>query len=105
MADHLNVVPAELRHAAGQHREHAEALRRAGSDNSGILASLDSLGPIFADLRDAGHELLDERRACYERQAAAYADLADKLIAAADTWEQSDAEAAARLRALGEDPP
>lgn len=102
MADHLDVVPAELRRAARQHRETADELSAAGVDDAGIMATLDSLGPIFADLRDAGRDLLDERRACYRQQAGAHHDLADKLSAAADTWERQDADAAARLRGIAE---
>ena len=80
MAEHLNVVPGELR--AGRPR--ASADRRANSapqpaGHAEVMASLDSLGPIFAEFRDAGGELLDQRRACYEQQAAAHAEMADRL--------------------------
>lgn len=98
MADRLTVVPAELREAARIHRDLAESLRATGSDHAGIVASLDSLGPIFAELRAAGLDLLAERQACYDRQAAGHVDIAEQLGAAADTWEQHDADAAARLR-------
>ena len=69
------------------------------------MASLESLGPVFADLRDAGRRLLDQRKACYEQQAAAHADLADKLSHAADVWEHHDSDAAAQLRAIPEGSP
>lgn len=98
MADRVIVVPAELREAARTHRDLAERLSAAGSDHAAIMASLESLGPVFAELRDAGRDLLAERQACYDQQAAGHADLADRLAAAADTWESQDAEAAARLR-------
>ena len=98
MAAHINVAPADLRQAAQDHRETAEQLRAAGSADADVRASLESLGPIFADLRDAGRDLLGERRACYQQQAAAHADLADKLVAAADAWEFHDGDAAALLR-------
>jgi hypothetical protein len=102
MADHINVVPADLRQAARDHRETADQLRAAGSADADVRASLESLGPIFAELRDAGRELLSQRRVCYEQQAAAHADLAGRLSRAADTWEQHDADAADRLRAVAE---
>ena len=104
MAEHLEVEPDELRQAARQHRGTAEQLRTVPADNAGILASLESLGPVFTEFRQAGRELLDQRRACYERQAAAHEDLADRLEHAAAAWEQHDTDAAARLRAVSEDP-
>lgn len=100
MADHINVAPADLRQAARDHREAAEQLRAAGSADADVRASLESLGPIFAELRDAGRDLLGERRDCYQQQAAAHADLADELVAAADAWEFQDGDAAALLRAV-----
>ncbi len=103
MAERLNVVPEELRRAAREHRDAAEHLAAAPSRTADIMATLDSLGPVFAEFRDAGAELLDQRRACYEQQAAAHAELADRLSDAAATWEAHDAEAAAQLRSLTED--
>ena len=97
MADRLTVVPADLRRAAAEHRTTAERLAAAGSGDGEIMATLDSLGPVFGDLRDAGRHLLDERRACYQRQAAAHTELADRLSEAADVWERNDADAARRL--------
>ena len=74
MTERLHVVPEELRRSAGEHRQAAELLAAAPSANAAVLASLESLGPVFAELRDAGRALLDQRRACYEQQAAAHAD-------------------------------
>lgn len=101
MADRLTVVPADLRRAAAEHAATADQLHAAGAGHGDIMATLDSLGPVFGDLRDAGRSLLEERRACYEQQAAAHADLAERLGQAADVWEQHDAEAARRLREVG----
>lgn len=102
MADRLNVVPEDLRRAAREHLETADHLAAAPSGNAAVMATLESLGPVFADLREAGRELLDQRRVCYEEQAAAHADLAERLSQAADAWESQDAEAADRLRAVTE---
>lgn len=101
MAEHLNVVPDDLRRAARDHHATAERLRGVPAGHADIVASLESLGPVFAELRDAGRDLLEQRRACYEQQADAHADLADRLSAAADAWERQDLEAAERLREIG----
>lgn len=105
MADRIAVVPEDLRRAARDHRDTAERLLSAPSTHAEIQASLDSLGPIFAEMRDAGRDLLEQRRRCYEQQAAAHADLADTLQDAADVWERQDADAARRLSAPGESGP
>jgi hypothetical protein len=102
MADRITVLPEELRRAARAHRETADYLSTVPSNNAVMLATLESLGPVFADLRAAGSELLDQRRVCYERQAAAHSDLADQLSYAADVWEQHDARAARDLRVVSE---
>ena len=102
MADRITVLPEELRRAARAHRETADYLSTVPSNNAVMLATLESLGPVFADLRAAGSELLDQRRVCYEQQAAAHSDLADQLNYAADVWEQHDAHAARDLRIVSE---
>lgn len=100
MTERLNVVPGELRQAAGEHRQTAEQLGAVSAGHAEVMATLDSLGPIFAEFRDAGAELLEQRRVCYEQQAAAHAELADRLDDAADVWESQDADAAQRLRSV-----
>ncbi len=100
MTEHLNVVPGELRQAAEEHRQAAEQLAAVPTRHVEVMATLDSLGPIFAEFRDTGGELLDQRRACYEQQAAAHAEMADRLNQAASVWESQDAEAAQRLGSL-----
>ena len=105
MAERIHVVPDELRRAATDHQDTAEQLSTVPSRHADILASLDSLGPIFGELRDVGRELLDQRRACYEQQAAAHAELAANLRHAADVWEHQDTAAAAELGRIAEDGP
>ncbi len=97
MADSIHVVPAHLRQAAARHQETSEYLRTVPSSHEAIQESLDSLGPIFGELRDAGRELLELRRQCYEQQAADHADLADKLTASATMWERHEQDAARNL--------
>jgi len=98
MAEQIRVVPEELRLAAQRHRSAADELMTAPKSHADIMASLDSLGPIFSELSAAGRDLLEHRRACYEQQAAAHSDLADNLNLAAATWEHSDSLAAQELR-------
>jgi len=102
VAERINVSPEELREAARAHLKTADDLCTAGSRDADVMATLESLGPVFADLRDAGRDLLVQRRVCYEQQALAHAELAEELIHAADAWGQHAADAADDLRAVVE---
>lgn len=103
MADQIHVVPGDLRAAAQRHDQMADYLRTIPESHPAVQESLDSLGPIFSELRDAGRELLDQRRQCYEEQAEDHAVIADKLRAAANLWEQHEDNAAQALRRIGDD--
>lgn len=98
MADRIHVVPAHLREAAARHEQTAGQLRSIPTTHAAIQESLDSLGPVFGDLREAGRVLLEARRRCYEQQADDHADLAQNLVTSAATWEQREQESAAKLR-------
>lgn len=102
MADSIHVVPAHLRQAAAHHQETSDYLSTVPWSHAAILESLDSLGPIFSELRDAGRELLELRRQCYEQQAADHADLADKLTVSATMWEQHEQDAARDLGGIAD---
>ncbi len=104
MADRIHVVPSQLREAAGHHDETAEYLRTMPATHEAIQESLDSLGPIFSELREAGRELLEHRKQAYQEQADDHADMATNLRKSADLWEEQDAEAARQLGGLGSDP-
>ncbi|MFV0494336.1 ESX-1 secretion-associated protein [Mycobacterium sp.] len=99
MADRIQVVPSQLREAAAHHQHTSEQLRAVPSINPAIQESLDSLGPVFGELREAGRELLEIRRQCYEQQADDHADLAHNLELSASLWEQHEQQAAAELGA------
>ncbi|MCV7089978.1 ESX-1 secretion-associated protein [Mycobacterium interjectum] len=94
MAEPIRVVPAHLREAAAHHQETSDYLRTVPSSHAAIQESLDSLGPVFGELRDAGRELLELRRQCYEQQADDHADIAEKLSVSAAMWEEHEQEAA-----------
>ncbi|OBK23789.1 hypothetical protein A5634_04975 [Mycobacterium asiaticum] len=97
MADRIQVAPAQLREAAAHHQEASEHLRTVPSSHAAIQESLDSLGPIFSELREAGRELLEFRRQCYEQQADEHADLAQNLHTSARMWEQHEQTASDKL--------
>jgi hypothetical protein len=103
MADRIHVVPANLREAAGHHQETSEYLRTIPSSHQAIQQSLDSLGPIFGELREAGRELLERRRMCYEQQADSHAKIAENLTRSANMWEEHEAEAVRRLERISDD--
>ena len=102
MSDPIHVEPARLREAAAHHWEVADHLRTVPSSHAAIQQSLDSLGPVFGEFRDAGRELLELRRRCYEQQADDHADLAEKLTTSAAVWEQHEQDAARDFRGIVE---
>lgn len=103
MAERVHVVTANLREAAGRHRETAEYLSTVPASHSAIQASLDSLGPIYRGLAEAGRQLLEDRRQCYLDQAAEHADMAGNLDTVAAMWEQHEQDAAVKFRGLTDD--
>ena len=103
MADRIHVVPANLREAAGQHQETSEYLRTLPSSHHAIQQSLDSLGPIFGELREAGRELLEQRRQCYEQQADNHAEMAGNLTKSASMWEEHESEAVEKMDRISDD--
>jgi hypothetical protein len=103
MADRIYVVPENLRQAAGHHQETAEYLRTLPASHQAIQDSLDSLGPIFGELREAGRELLEQRRMCYEQQADSHAQMAENLTKSASMFEEQEAQAVQRLKRISDD--
>jgi uncharacterized protein YukE len=103
MADRIHVVPADLREAAGRHEETAGYLRTVPSAHQAIQQSLDSLGPVFSELREAGRELLEQRRRCYLQQADNHAEIAHNLKTSATMFEQHEEEAAREFGRLRDD--
>jgi hypothetical protein len=103
MADRIHVVPANLREAAGHHQETSDYLRTLPSSHDAIQESLDSLGPIFSELQEAGRELLEQRRQCYEQQADSHAKVADNLTKSASMFEEQESASVRRLRRIADD--
>ena len=100
MADMIRVDPANLRDAAAKHTEAADYLRTVPATHDAIQESLDSLGPIFGEFREAGRELLEQRRLCYQAQADEHAAMADRLGESAARWEQHEQERAGAFRSV-----
>lgn len=100
MAEEINVDTANLRDAAGRHQVASEQLRAVPGTHADIEATLESLGPIFSELRTAGRELLEQRRLCYEQQADDHATMATNLTASADLWTQNEENAVQQFRGL-----
>jgi hypothetical protein len=98
MADRIRVEPENLRTAAAHHAAAADQLRTVPATHDAILESLVSLGPIFSGLREAGRELLEQRRLCYQQQADDHGELAVNLERSARYWEQNEADAAVAMR-------
>jgi hypothetical protein len=92
-----------LRQAASHHQETSEYLRTLPSSHQAIQESLDSLGPIFGELREAGRELLEQRRLCYEQQAEDHSQMADNLTKSASMWEAQEAESAQEIERISPD--
>ncbi len=103
MADRIRVVPDNLRQAASHHQETSEYLRTLPSSHQAIQESLDSLGPIFGELREAGRQLLEQRRLCYEQQADGHSQMADNLTKSANMWETLEAESAQEIGQISVD--
>jgi hypothetical protein len=103
MADRIRVVPEHLRQAAGHHQETSEYLRALPTSHQAIQESLDSLGPIFGELREAGRELLEQRRMCYEQQADSHAQMAENLTKSASMFEEQESQAVQRLKHISDD--
>ncbi len=105
MADIIRIEPDHLRDAAIHHSEAADFLGMVPSTHDAIQESLDSLGPIFGELREAGRELLEQRRLCYEQQALDHATMADNLKRSADHWEEHEDQTAAAMRGVHDQAP
>jgi hypothetical protein len=103
MTKRVHVVPENLYEAAAGHRQTAEYLRTVPSTHAAIEASLNSLGPIFSGLAQAGAELLEQRRQCYERQADAHTETAENLVASARRWQQQQQDAGDKFDGIADD--
>lgn len=98
----ISITPEVLIAAANGHAKAAEYLRTVPASNDAIQACLDSLGPVYAELREEGRAKLEERRLNYQQQADDHQDTADKLKHVHSVWDQGELDAQAAYRALVE---
>ncbi len=96
--DHINVTPEVLRQAADGHTAAADYLSTVPDSNEAILSSLESLGPVYAELREEGRLKLEERRRSYEAQAAEHRNTAESLGTANTMWENQESESVSAFR-------
>jgi hypothetical protein len=100
MTEPIHVTPEVLRSAAEGHTAAADYLRTVPASNEGIQACLDSLGPVYAALREEARGKLDERRQSYEGQAADHEATAAGLDEARARWDNHEQSAQAAFRAV-----
>ena len=98
MGEYIDIDPAALSRLAKRHGEAAGYLRAVPANHPEIQASVDSLGPIFAEFSDAARDLLEQRRRCYQVQADEHELLAEHLGATAALWRDHEQTATGLIR-------
>lgn len=104
MPQHIHVDQGVLTDAATHHREASDYLAAVPSSHAAIEASLQSLGPIYSEFRQAAGAMLEARKNCYDDQAAQHSEMADNLNEAAKTWDEHEDGSAAGFRNLIDGP-
>lgn len=104
MPENIHVDQDVLSNAAAHHRQTAAYLATVADSNDGVRATLESLGPIYAELRATAEDLLDARKSCYEDQAQQHSEMSGNLDRAVATWDAHEADAAGAFRDLTDRP-
>lgn len=91
-----------VQRAADGHTAAADYLRAVPESNEGIMASLESLGPVYAGLREEARSKLAERKADYHDQAASHENAAAGLQTVNTMWDNHEQDAQGRFRNLTE---
>ncbi|MEV0359721.1 type VII secretion target, partial [Nocardia sp. NPDC050697] len=104
MPESMNIDPAVLRQLAAQHDRIAQDTREWGKPPAEWLANfLPTYGKIAQPVYEALGRYYDARQRAAENLAREHDDTAAALRASADTYEQTDADLAARTRAAGDE--
>lgn len=100
MPEKIHVDQGVLADAALDHQRASDYLATVSDSHEGIRAALNSLGPIYGDLREAAGSLLDARKNCYDDQSSEHAQMSDNLNQAAAAWDTEQQDAVAAFRHL-----
>lgn len=98
MPEQIRVNQGVLTNAAGHHQEASDYLATVPASHEGILAALNSLGPIYGDFRRAAGSLLDARKNCYDDQSSEHSEMSDNLNLAVATWNEHENDAVKTFR-------
>lgn len=101
----IRVVGAKLRSAGQKHQDAADYLRAVPDTHPQIQEFLTSMGPLFGDFRAAGLNVLDQRKACYTKQADDHEHVNNGLNQAASTWDNHEGGASQQFRGVAEGAP
>ncbi|OBI04966.1 hypothetical protein AWC18_15745 [Mycolicibacter nonchromogenicus] len=94
MPEKIHVNQDVLTKAAENHQEASDYLSTVPATHEGIQATLNSLGPIYGDFRQAASSLLDARKDCYESQSREHSTVSDNLHRAVAMWDENEDDAA-----------
>lgn len=100
MPENIHVNQDVLTNAAGKHQEASDYLSTVPASHDGIRATLNSLGPIYGDFREAAGSLLDARKNCYDDQSSDHSTVSDNLHRAVATWNKHEDDTATAFRHL-----
>lgn len=100
MPENIHVNQDVLNNAAGNHQQAADYLSTVAASHEGIRATLNSLGPIYGDFRQAAESLLDARKNCYDNQSGEHSTMSDNLRLAVARWNEHEDDAATAFRRL-----
>ncbi len=100
MPEKIHVNQDVLTNAAGHHQEASDYLSTVAASHEAIQATLNSLGPIYGDFRQAAGSLLDARKDCYEDQSSEHSTVSDNLHRAVAMWNTNEDDAANAFRHL-----
>ncbi|OBH18227.1 ESX-1 secretion-associated protein [Mycolicibacter terrae] len=100
MPEKIHVDQAVLTNAAGNHQQASDYLATVAASHEGIRTTLNALGPIYGDFRQAAGSLLDARKNCYDDQSSEHSQVSDNLNRAVATWNKHEDDSAAAFRHL-----
>lgn len=100
MPERIHVNPDVLTNAAGNHQAVADYLSTVSSSHEAIEATLNSLGPIYDDFRQAASSLLEARKNCYDDQSSEHSAVSDNLHRAVSAWNTHEDDAGEAFRHL-----